>query len=431
MAFSQTIKDTSPRVAVIGAGAAGLAVARVMQRAGIENVLVLEKDKEIGGVWNYKQAARDRPMYQGLRTNLPKEVMGYREFPFARDTSKSFLTHADILSYLKSYREHFNLPVRFGCTVNKLQVLTDEQSCVAHPSGDEPWPKIKLEWIDQQSEREEQDVFDAVYVANGHYSKPQVPRIPGIEHFKGKKLHSIEYDLPSDFKGQRVLCIGGRASGADIAREIAEAGAEHVYLSDSAKKDGSVETLGTQLTWVPSTISIRKDGSIEFDLECDIYPQVDVIIYCTGYDYNFPFIDKTSNLPLTAENRRVQPLYEQLWHAVYPNVAFVGLPHSVVPFPLFEFQAEACLAQMSRCTLPVREERMDHAEKAVGGEGIPNGRIADTHYLGNKQWNYGRRMAKYGGVYDEAVEAFITTNQVSDGRWKPYRIYQRKLISRC
>ena len=47
----------SPKVAVIGAGAAGMAVARVMQRAGLEQVLLLEKDVDVGGVWNYKQDA--------------------------------------------------------------------------------------------------------------------------------------------------------------------------------------------------------------------------------------------------------------------------------------------------------------------------------------------------------------------------------------
>ena len=155
----------SPKIAVIGAGAAGLAVARVMQRAGLDQVLVLEKDKDIGGVWNYKQAAADRPMYRGLRTNLPKEVMRYREFPFPKRFTKSFLTHSQVLDYLKSYREHFNLPVQYGCTVNKLRVLEGQPSCVAHSSGDEPWPKIQLEWMDQQSEQSKKDIFDAVYIA--------------------------------------------------------------------------------------------------------------------------------------------------------------------------------------------------------------------------------------------------------------------------
>jgi len=412
MAFTQALHEKSPKIAVIGAGAAGLAVVRVMQRAGIDQVIVLEKDTSIGGVWNYKEGAKDRPMYQGLRTNLPKEVMGYREYPFPRELTKSFLTHRQVCQYLQGYKDHFNLSVQYGCAVNQLKVLACEESCVDHSSNDKPWPRIQLEWTDGPNQQEKKDVFDAVYIANGHYSQPQVPPIPGIENFKGKTFHSIEYDVPSDFRGQKVLCIGGRASGADIAREIAEAGAAQVFLSDSAKKDGAVETLGDTLMWVPRTSVIREDGTVEFDSSCDIHPEVDIIIYCTGYDYNFPFIGEGSNLPLDWQSRRVQPLYEQLWHAMYPNIAFIGLPHSVVPFPLFEFQAEACLSQISKCTLPDLSQRKKHAEMAVGGEGIRNGRVEDTHYLGDKQWDYCRRMAKYAGVYDESVEAFLTTNQV-------------------
>ena len=66
------------------------------------------------------------------------------------------------------------------------------------------------------------------------------------------------------------------------------------------------------------------------------------------YEYQFPFLNDNSNLELEVRpgERRVMPLYEQLWHARHVNLAFVGLPHSVVPFPLFELQAEAIVAQL-------------------------------------------------------------------------------------
>jgi hypothetical protein len=74
-----------------------------------------------------------------------------------------------------------------------------------------------------------------------------------------------------------------------------------------------------------------------------VKPNVDTIVFCSGYDYSFPFINDVPNLELNAipGEHRVMLLYEQLWHARYPNLAFIGLPHSVVPFPFFELQAEA------------------------------------------------------------------------------------------
>ena len=72
------------KVAIIGAGAAGLTAARQFARRGIEPV-VLEKDAVPGGVWSYHENAPDRPMYRGLRTNLPRELMAFREKPWGGD----------------------------------------------------------------------------------------------------------------------------------------------------------------------------------------------------------------------------------------------------------------------------------------------------------------------------------------------------------
>ena len=64
---------------------------------------------------------------------------------------------------------------------------------------------------------------------------------------------------------------------------------------------------------------------------------VDTVILCTGYDYFFPFL--SDRLVQTSE-RRVHPLFLQLFHADHPSLSFIGIPHSVVPFPLFEYQAK-------------------------------------------------------------------------------------------
>lgn len=76
-------------VAVIGAGAGGLAAARVLSRNGMIPV-VLEKEEAVGGVWDYVTSsdAKNKPMYQGLRTNLPREIMAYREQPWVTPTGE-------------------------------------------------------------------------------------------------------------------------------------------------------------------------------------------------------------------------------------------------------------------------------------------------------------------------------------------------------
>ena len=404
-----TIAAEPIKVAVIGGGAAGLSLARVLSRNGIQPI-VLEKKLFGGGVWRYLPQSKIRPMYKGLRTNLPREIMAYREKPWG-GSGKSYVTHKDVLDYLQEYKNDFNLDkyIQFGAEVTQLTMLHGTTSSVSAET--ETWPKIQLEWSTQ--EKDEQGVFDAVCVANGHYASPSIPKLVGHEFFSGTIIHSIEYDEPKKFANQVVLCIGGRASGSDLAREISQF-ARHVFLSDTTMT--STKVIGN-VTWVPRTLMVNVDGSFIFDHDCKEKPIVDAIIFCTGYDYSFPFINKKSNLNLIniPGERRITPLFEHLWHSQHPNLSFHGLPHSVIPFPLFELQAEAVTAQfLHSSNLPPRQRRDEEAaHDALKGGSKLKGRIQDTHYLGNAQWAYCRKLADFANLLDEDMENYIATNQVS------------------
>jgi hypothetical protein len=424
------------KVAIIGGGAAGLAAARALSKQGIRPV-VFEKQSDTGGVWNYltskKESKKEQPMYRGLRTNLPKEIMAFRELPWTRTVERSYVTHRDVLDYLHDYQQMFDLTqyIQFDCTVQQLTLLPHSCSALRPPS-DEIWPQIELQW-EQRRERFHpdpsycQDTFDAVIVCNGHYALPSIPNLPGLgDYFHGNVLHSIEYDDPSEFAGQRVLCVGGRASGSDLAREISKH-AKHVYLSDTSCS--SPQTF-QNITLVPATKSILPTGEVTFEGISDpnLFPKVDTIIFCSGYDYDFPFVnnrqDSNFKLEFARGERRVKPLFEQLWHAVHPNIAFIGLPHSILPFPLFEFQVQAVVHQWTlskspasadAMQLPSLSKRLKQAERdANSGGSRAEGRVPkDTHYLGDAQWDYCRRLAQYAGDYNLDTDRYISTNKVS------------------
>ena len=424
--------STSPvKVAIIGAGAAGLVTARVLKRNGIEPT-IFEKDAQetgVGGVWSYKPNSDSRPMYRGLRTNLPRELMAYREFPWGGDgKTTSFVTHKEVKDYLSSYSKAMNLEdlIQYQTLVTKLEILESEKKKTGADGEPSSLPQIKLEWKsggsdDGMGTNAHSEIFDAVCVCNGHYAAPANPTIPGIENFQGEILHSITYDKPSLFRGKRVLCIGGRASGSDLAREISHY-AEHVYLSDTTCPsliDGKPIT-EENVSWVPRTSEILSNSRVSFGLACSETPEVDVIIFCSGYDYQFPFINEHSNfdLSVTEGERRVRPLYEQLWHARYPSLTFIGLQHSVVPFPFFELQAEAVASQLvsnssqKSWSLPSLDIRMDCAEKDAnsGGPKTP-GRLQDTHFLGSYQWDECLKYATFAGICDESLKKYIMTNK--------------------
>lgn len=94
---------------VIGAGAAGLVAARELLHEG-HNPTVFEQGARPGGVWVYTDGVEegsDAPvvagpvhssMYRNLRTNLPREVMAYSDFPFTRvwRDARRFCGHEEV-----------------------------------------------------------------------------------------------------------------------------------------------------------------------------------------------------------------------------------------------------------------------------------------------------------------------------------------------
>jgi len=428
---SVTPPPSSPppiKVAIIGAGAAGLVTARIFKRNGIEPI-ILEKDAQntgLGGVWSYKPNSKTRPVYRGLRTNLPRELMAYREFPWGGDgKTRSFVTHEEVKDYLSRYAKAMDVEdlIQYGSTVTKLKMVNTDEKKMDGDAESSSWPQIKLEWNCKRSNDSittNAETFDAVCICNGHYAAPANPTISGLENFKGEIMHSITYDDPSIFRGKKVLCVGGRASGADLAREIS-LHAAHVYLSDTSCPSVNGEPITEEnVSWVPRTTEVLSDYRVSFGPLCNETPEVDVMIFCSGYDYQFPFINQCSNLELSVipGERRVKPLYEQLWHARYPSLTFIGLQHSVVPFPFFELQAEAVVSQLvKKCSskswsLPPLDVRMDSAERDANSGGPKNpGRVQDTHFLGSYQWDECLKYARFAGICDEQLKNYISTNK--------------------
>ncbi len=66
--------------------------------------------------------------------------------------------------------------------------------------------------------------------------------------------------------------------------------------------------------------------------------QVDIVLFCTGYLYSFPFLSSL-NPAIVGDGSRLQNTYQHLFYAPHPTLAFIALPMKVVPFPVSEAQA--------------------------------------------------------------------------------------------
>lgn len=72
----------------------------------------------------------------------------------------------------------------------------------------------------QQGQGATQHEFDAVVVANGHFSEPKLPDVRGMSTCPAFQMHSHSYRGPERFAGQTVLVVGASNSGEDISREV-------------------------------------------------------------------------------------------------------------------------------------------------------------------------------------------------------------------
>jgi cation diffusion facilitator CzcD-associated flavoprotein CzcO len=179
------LSGNEAKIAVLGAGAAGIASYIALRQAGFENITVFEATSNIGGTWVYTPETENAhsSMYKSLRVNIPKQAMCFLDTPF-RDDIPSFPGHADVARYLQNVAEDKQMSscIRFNSRVAcvspqdpnnfytgwivQTYVGKDEwnpKSLSVHDSGNGQTSRGKLDLSDPE-------FFHAVFVCCGHYS---------------------------------------------------------------------------------------------------------------------------------------------------------------------------------------------------------------------------------------------------------------------
>lgn len=358
-------------VGVIGAGAAGLCAARHISASSCLTPIVWDKASRVGGTWVYtSQVGKDEhglpihsSMYKNLKTNLPKEVMAFPDFPFPAK-EESFVHHTDVLKYLEDYTSHYQLHQYI-----KLNHNVEEVKPIERDDGTTGW-SVTVQ--DLETSTTTTTLCDSIIVCNGHYSVPLMPPVKDINKFHGRQIHSHNYREPEPFSGLRVVVLGAAASGVDICLELASAAKEvilshnHPILIPSELPANVRQARGVVAAYENGFIF--KDGS---------QAEADVIVYCTGYKLTFPFLAKECGV--TVEENVVKPLYKHVIHTAFPTMAFIGIPSMIVPFPLFDFQVRFFLALLTGDVAPLTQQEMD-ANTAQAMQQLKRGGGHERHY---------------------------------------------------
>ena len=195
-------------ICIIGAGSSGMTVAKSLKGRGLK-ADVFEKGSDIGGMWRYNNDNGQSSCYASLHIDTSRPNLGYSDFPLDPNLP-DFPSHSQFLSHLEKYVDHFDLRdlIRFKTEVASVT-----------PNGDR---------FDVQLSGGELLDYSTVIVANGHLADPRLPDFPG--EFDGEEIHSHSYRDAGPFAEKRVLVVGLGNSAVDIAVDIARR-AKHVFVS--------------------------------------------------------------------------------------------------------------------------------------------------------------------------------------------------------
>ncbi|MDV2439862.1 NAD(P)/FAD-dependent oxidoreductase [Acinetobacter gerneri] len=192
-----TVDLNQCRVAIIGAGFGGLAMAIRLLQNGIDDFIILEKANEVGGTWRENQ-------YPGAACDVQSHMYSLSFAP-KKNWSKRYAEAPEIFSYIQDLVEEYDLDkfIKFNQEVISAQ-----------------YDEIQTHWqIKLKSGKSVQSQF--LVFASGPLHVPQIPKIKGIEHFKGEVFHSSAWNHDYDLTGKNVASIGTGGSAIQYIPEIA------------------------------------------------------------------------------------------------------------------------------------------------------------------------------------------------------------------
>jgi cation diffusion facilitator CzcD-associated flavoprotein CzcO len=350
--------DYTDKYCVVGAGSSGLTAAKNLDQLGIA-CDVIEREDDVGGNWYYGKP--NSSVYKSTHLISSKPGTEYVDFPMPAEYP-DYPSHWQVFEYFKSYARAFDLYrlIQFNTSVERIEQAGD---C----------------W-DVTLDNGETRRYGGVVIANGHNWDPKYPRYPG--QFSGLCFHSATYKTADVLVDKRVLVVGAGNSGCDIAVEsaqnarttfhstrrgyyyapkfvlgmpadqIAERGLRlrlplairrafnvaliKLILGDPTKyglpkpDHKFYEThpiVNSQMLYYvghgeikpkPDVKELRGDRVLFVDGSEE---QIDVLIYATGFNITFPFIDQKY---LNWRDNRPN-LYMNVFHPQYDNLFVAGL----------------------------------------------------------------------------------------------------------
>ncbi len=207
-----------PYVVIIGGGQGGIALGARLRRLNVPTI-ILEKNDRPGDSWRkrYKSLCLHDPVWYD---HLP-----YLPFP---DDWPVFAPKDKIGDWLESYTRimELNYWTRSTAKSATYDEKTGEWTVIVDRDGEEVVLKPKQ-----------------LVLATGMSGIPNMPKLPGMDSFKGDLHHSSQHPGPDAYDGKKAVIVGSNNSAHDIAAALWEAGADVTMVQRSSTHISRSDTL--------------------------------------------------------------------------------------------------------------------------------------------------------------------------------------------
>lgn len=184
------------QIGIIGSGLAGIAAALKLKKAGKDSYVIFEKSAEAGGIW------RDN-IYPGCRCDVVSHVYSFFD-ELNPNWESLYATQSEIYDYINhvidknEIREH----IKFNTDIVEA-IFIPEYGHWLLRDGFNQTIRVKV-----------------LIVALGKLIRPKIPFFKNADQFKGKIMHSANWDSSYQLNNKRVGVVGTGASAVQIIPSI-------------------------------------------------------------------------------------------------------------------------------------------------------------------------------------------------------------------
>ena len=187
------------KIAVIGAGQAGLSAAYYLKKQGLEigpDFIILDEAPQPGGAWQYRW-----PSLTLSTVNRIHDLPGM-SFEETIDTNHTEVQASiAVPHYYDLYEKKFGIKVFRPVKVETVYLHQDRF------------------YIDSA-----QTLFSSLGIINatGTWENPYIPEYPGARLFQGEQLHTKDFRTADYFKGKHVIVVGAGISAIQLLDQISK-----------------------------------------------------------------------------------------------------------------------------------------------------------------------------------------------------------------